>query len=106
MENLAQHLIDKHVLIRSDQSGVHLGILVAVSGMAVRLKDSRRLWEWAVAGNAGISLSEVAIMGINHKGSRITEVLPDLIVSGVCEIIPAHGMAVATIMGAETSRPS
>jgi hypothetical protein len=45
-------------------------------------------------------LSEVAIVGIDHAGSKITMVLPDIIVSGVCEIFPAHGMAIATIEGA------
>lgn len=104
MENLTQHLINEYVLIRSNMSGVHFGTLIAVSGNSVRLKDSRRLYEWHTGG-AGLSLSEVAISGIDHKGSKITETLPDLIVGDVCEIIPAHGMAVATIQGAKVAKP-
>ena len=94
-------LINTPVIIRSNDSGVHYGYLAEVidSGRTVRLTNSRRLWKWKVAGN-GISLSEVAITGIDHSESRITMTLPDLVVVGVCEIIPAHGMATATIEGA------
>jgi hypothetical protein len=94
-------LINTQVLIRSADSGVHYGTLTAVAddGRAVRLKDSRRLWRWKVAGQ-GISLSEVAILGVDHAESKITMTLPDIVVSGVCEIIPTHGLACATIIGA------
>jgi hypothetical protein len=104
MERLAADLIGAEVLVRSNDSGVHFGTLVAVSGTAVRLKDSRRLYVWSTGGH-GLSLSEIAIFGINHKESKITETLPDLIVAGVCEIIPCAGLAVATIRGAATAKP-
>ena len=93
--------INSPVIIRSSNSGVHYGYLAEVqdSGKTVHLTNSRRLWEWKVAGN-GISLSEVAITGVDHAGSRISATLPDIIVLDVCEIIPAHGMATATIEGA------
>lgn len=95
-------LIGKHVIVRADHSGVHFGTLTAYDGDTVRLKDSRRLWKWHVAGT-GISLSEVAITGVDQGKSRITMTLPDLVVMGACEIIPCHGMAVATIMNAPVS---
>lgn len=93
--------IGQKVIVRSDQSGVHHGVLHAVSdhGATVHLKDSRRLWRWKIAGQ-GVSLSEVAILGVDHDGSKITMMLPDLVVVGVCEIIPTHGVASATIDGA------
>ena len=102
---LTDHLIGKHVLIRSDMSGVHFGTLVHVDGAGVRLADSRRLWEWQVANNAGISLSEIALAGIEHSGSKISASLPDIVVFGVCEIIEAHGLCIATIQGAATHQP-
>lgn len=105
MEKLTDHLIGKHVLIRSNMSGVHVGVLLSVSGNAVRLKASRRLWEWKVASNAGISLSEVAIAGIDHAGSKVTAELPDAVILDVCEIIEAHGLCVATVYGADTYKP-
>jgi len=104
MENLTSHLINTRVIIRSSDSGVHHGTLIAVSGTAVRLENSRRLWEWSTGGT-GISLSEIAVCGIDQKASKITTVLPDLIVAGVCEIIPTHGMCDATIDGAHVHKP-
>jgi hypothetical protein len=102
-----EKFINTPVIIRSNDSGVHYGYLAEVSadGATVHLVNSRRLWEWKVAGD-GISLSEVAITGVDHSGSRITATLPDLIVIGVCEIIPAHGMATATIEGAPVAQAS
>ena len=104
--SILDYLNGQHVLVRSDKSGVHMGILVSSEGAAVRLKDSRRLWEWQVAGGAGISLSEVSIVGINQKGSRINMTLPDVVVFDVCEVIPALGLCVPTIMGAGVATPS
>lgn len=104
MENLAIELIGKQVIIRSNDSGVHYGTLSEVSGNNVKLLNSRRLYRWSTGGT-GVSLSEVAIMGIDQKESRITENLPYIIIGGVCEIIPTHGMADATIRGAATYKP-
>jgi len=104
MEKITVHLINTRVLVRSADSGVHHGTLVAVDGTAVRLADSRRLWEWSTGGT-GISLSEVAVCGIDPKASKIAMSLPDLIVAGVCEVIPTHGMCDATIDGAAVYKP-
>lgn len=104
MQNITKDIIGQKVLIRSNDSGVHHGTLVAVDGVSVRLTNSRRLWEWNTGG-AGISLSEIAICGIDHNGSKITMALPDIVISGVCEIIPTHGMADATIEGAAVYKP-
>jgi len=91
MENM------NYVIIRSAQSGVHAGWLVSQTGDAVVLKDSRRLWRWVAARMTGqlATLSEVAVYGVNSKDerSRITVVLPELTVLGVCEIIPASEVA-------------
>jgi hypothetical protein len=104
MQEVRDAMIGKHVIIRSRSSGVHLGTLAAWSGDEVFLKDSRRLWRWSTGGT-GISLSEIAICGIDQSESKITMVLPELAVMGVCEVIPATAMAVATIMGAEVHKP-
>lgn len=93
------NFIGQSVIVRSADSGVHHGLLHAVDGSTVHLKNTRRLWRWKIAGQ-GVSLSEVAILGIDHAESKITMELPDLIVMGVCEIIPTCGVASATIEGA------
>jgi hypothetical protein len=97
-------VINKKVLVRSDASGVHFGTLVEWEHDTVHLRDSRRLWAWNTGGT-GISLSEIAICGVKHETSKITMPLPDIIIVGVCEIIPCHGMAIATIETAEVAKP-
>jgi hypothetical protein len=104
MEKLSEHLIGEEVLIRSNMSGVHFGTLLGVSNNNVRLRDSRRLYTWGTGGR-GLSLSEVAVHGIAHEDSKVTEVLPDIVIGDVCEIIPCSGMAHATIMGAAVAKP-
>lgn len=101
---MKDRVIDKYVLVRSGDSGVHFGTLAAWDGTTALLTDSRRLWEWDTGGT-GISLSEVAVCGIKQATSKITMVLPEIIILGVCEIIPCHGMAIATITGAATYTP-
>jgi hypothetical protein len=91
--------IGEKVIIRSGDSGVHHGVLQSVEGRTVHLKNARRLWRWKIAGQ-GVSLSEVAILGVDHSGSKITMEVPDIIVMGVCEIIPTCGVSSATIDGA------
>jgi hypothetical protein len=100
-----QKFIGEKVIIRSDQSGVHHGVLCAVEGNTVHLKDARRLWKWKIAGQ-GVSLSEVAVLGVDHAESKITMMVPDIIVLGVCEILPTHGVASATIDGAPIGQAS
>ena len=104
MLDVKNKMLNTKVIIRSRSSGVHYGTLLAWSGDEVYLKDSRRLWRWSTGGT-GISLSEIAIAGIDQKNSKVTAVLPELVVLGICEIIPAHGMAIATIEGADTYKP-
>jgi len=96
-------LIGKKVIIRSSDSGVHFGTLREWSSDGVHLTDSRRLWYWEIDGE-GVSLSEVAIQGIKQSTSTITMVLPDIFVADVCEIIPAHGLAISTIEGAPVGK--
>lgn len=96
---------NQKVIIRASDSGVHYGTLVHWDGgNCVTLTDSRRLWEWTTNG-IGITLTEVAIAGIDQARSRISMVIPQITIIGVCEIIPAYGMACATIEGADTSTP-
>lgn len=100
-----QKFIGEKVIVRSDQSGVHHGVLTSVDGDTVHLKDARRLWKWQIAGQ-GVSLSEVSILGVDHNNSKITMMVPDIIVFGVCEILPTQGLASATIDGAPIGQAS
>ena len=104
-ETMRNVVIGKHVLVRCTASGVHFGELVEWDGGSVVLMHgARRLWQWNTGGE-GITLSEIAIMGIDQKKSKISIALPEFIVTDMIEIMPCHGMAIATIGGAAVAKP-
>jgi hypothetical protein len=72
----------KKVLIRSYGSGVHYGTLVAKKGTEVKLKNARRLWYWTGAN----TLNELALRGAT-KGSKISEPVPEIEITGVLEVL-------------------
>ena len=77
-----------YVIVRSAQSGVHAGILERRDGTEVVLRDSRRIWYWKGAA----TLSELALRGpACPVECRFAAPLPEILVLGVCEIIPAAG---------------
>jgi len=87
--------IGKKCIIRTYASGVHFGTLTAQSGRQVELKDSRRLWKWHA--KDGISLSEVAMTGIDQSKSRICAVVDEMTITDALEIIPAKSNAIESI---------
>lgn len=88
--------IGDFVLIRSVQSGVHAGYTEAIDGDTVTLRDSRRIWYWSGAA----SLSQLAMEGAANPGKcKFAVKLPEIIVLGVCEIIPCTDVARAMIEG-------
>lgn len=95
--------IGKKCVIRTYASGVHFGTLVAQEGRQVELAGARRLWRWHAAG--GISLSEVAVNGVEPKESRICAVVPEMTILDAIEILPASEAAAASIDGAEVAKP-
>ena len=97
--NIANPLIGKYCIARCYSAGVHAGIVEAVDGENVILRDSRRLWSWRAAD--GVALSGVAQHGIKKEGSKIDVVNPVLYLTGVCELIPATDGAKASIHGKE-----
>jgi hypothetical protein len=57
-----QHsMLGKRCLIRTYSAGVHIGDVVYVDGMEVKLENALRLWKWE---GGGLSLSAVANNGI------------------------------------------
>ena len=61
--------VGERVIIRTYKAGVWLGKLVEKSGREVILKDARRMWRWHA--KESISLSGVAVYGINQDKSKI-----------------------------------
>lgn len=86
--------IGKYCIIRADRSGIHAGVLVQRSGSDVVLRDSRRLWYWVAP--QGVALSGVAQYGVAQT-SKLDVVNPEMLISGVIEIIPCSQLAEESI---------
>jgi hypothetical protein len=93
----------RKVIVRTSDAGVHFGTLASRTGGEAVLTDSRRLWYWRTA-DKGISLSDVAVGGIDPKGSKICATLPQHLLIGVIEVIPATSAAAASIETADVYR--
>lgn len=80
----------QYVIVRTYSAGVFAGTLKQRLGKKVLLENCRRLWRWQTANN-GVSLSEVAVYGINQENSKIcciemTKEVEDIEISPCSEI--------------------
>lgn len=87
--------IGKRCIVRTYASGVFCAEIVAQSGRMVELKNSRRLWSWKASD--GISLSAVAVNGVEVGSCRFPVAVPNMTVLDALEIIPASDGALASI---------
>jgi hypothetical protein len=71
------------VLIRTYSAGVHFGILEERDGKEIRLSNARRLWSWSGA----LSLSEIAMKGIDIRNSKISVPVDEIILTEAIEVI-------------------
>ena len=95
------HLIGRKCVIRCYASGVHFGILAAHDGRQVTLTAARRLWRWHTGGkDKGVSLSAVALTGIDAKRSTVEPALSAIVLLDAVEIIPTTDAAASTIEAA------
>lgn len=93
--------IGKKCIIRCYASGVHFGTLTAQDGRQVELTNARRLWRWHTGGkDNGVSLSAVAVTGIDAKRSTVEPIVASITLLDALEIIPATEAASASIEGA------
>lgn len=90
--------VGRYVIVRCYSAGVHAGELVSQDGDIVILKNSRRLWQWKA--KAGVALSGVAVNGLSSSGSKVDVELPELMLTGVIETIPASEVARESIRAA------
>lgn len=74
-DTIQDELLGKYVIIRTYSAGVFAGTLKQRLGNKILLENSRRLWRWHTANN-GVSLSEVAVHGINQGKSKICCIEP------------------------------
>ena len=83
-------MLNRRCLIRTSSAGVHIGDVVYVNGMEVKLMNALRLWKWE---GGGLSLSVVASQGI--KGGRLNET-GEVYLTNAIEFIPTTAAAEAT----------
>ena len=86
----------KHVpvLVRTEHAGVWFGTIHHKKGREIILKNAIRIWYWWAA--KSISLSAVAIYGINQEKSRIAPTLPWVWIEAI-EILPCNAIAAKSI---------
>lgn len=95
-------MIGKKCIIRCYASGVHFGTVTAHDGRQVTLANARRLWRWHTGGaDKGLSLSAVALTGIDASRSKVEPALPEIVLLDALEIIPASEAAQASIEAAK-----
>ena len=90
-------MLGKKCVVRTYSAGVWFGEIVEKSGNEVILKNARRMWYWHAA--ESISLSAVALHGINQAKSKIIAAVPEVWLEAI-ELIPASDKAIASIEGA------
>lgn len=85
------------VLVRTYSAGVHFGYLKHRKGKEVILTNARRLYLWSGA----LSLSEVAVNGVELKNSKITVNVPEILLTEAIEIIKMTEKAAKQMMEAK-----
>ena len=90
--------IGQEVIIRTYSAGVWFGRLKEKAGDEIILTEARRMWRWWA--NESISLSGVALYGINQEKSRIAGAINSVWLQAI-EIIPISGKAAESIRTAE-----
>lgn len=75
-------MLGRRCLIRTYSAGVHIGDVVYVKDMEVKLENALRLWKWE---GGGLSLSAVANNGI--KGGRLNKT-GEVYLTNAIEFIP------------------
>ncbi|MBV8061058.1 MAG: hypothetical protein JO253_05990 [Alphaproteobacteria bacterium] len=95
-ESLGSHMVGKYVIARCYSAGVHAGEVVKAHNDEVILKNARRLWQWQA--KDGVALSGLAQHGL--KGGKVDTIVPEIYLTGVCELIPCSAAAKDSIHGA------
>lgn len=96
--------IGKRCIIRTYASGVFCGKVVAQSGRMVEIENCRRLWSWKAA--EGISLSAVAVHGVEPDKCKFPVATESQTVLDALEIIPATEKSIKTIDACKEAKAS
>ena len=94
-------MVGKKVIIRTYSAGVWFGKLSKKSGNEVILTDARRMWRWWT--KESISLSSVAIHGIDQEKSKIIQAVSEQWLEAI-EITPCTIEAIESIEGCPNAK--
>tara|TARA_R110000751_G_scaffold40111_1_gene95241 strand:- start:30 stop:413 length:384 start_codon:yes stop_codon:yes gene_type:complete len=94
-------MVGEKCIIRTYSAGVWFGEIEQKSGKEVIVKNARRLWRWRTT--ESISLSAVAVTGIDASGSDLAPTVPSVWLEAV-ELIPCSRAAIKTIEGAQDAK--
>lgn len=98
LNGLNDYLMGEYVIIRTYSAGVWFGLLSEKSGNEVILKNARRMWSWKAA--KSISLSGIALYGINDSGSKIVTAIESVWLEAI-EILKCTEVAISSLKGAK-----
>jgi hypothetical protein len=73
-DRFSDDLKGKYVIVRTLSAGVFAGFLEKKAGAEVIMREARRLWRWQT--KRSISLSSIAIHGLDENNTRVCEPLP------------------------------
>lgn len=85
---------NRYVITRTNSAGVWFGLVSEVDSEVVILNKARRMYKWKVKGE-GITLSHVAISGIDKEESSIQGPLDDVALQWI-ELLPCSLESIAT----------
>lgn len=90
-------MVGLRCLVRTDTAGVWFGLVSAKAGREVIIVNARRLWYWQA--EQSISLSGVALYGVDQSKSLIVAPVPSVWVEAI-EIIPCTDVACISLVSA------
>ena len=94
-DGLVSKHVGKYVIVRTYASGVFFAKLEKHSGRMAELSNCRRLWFFKALD--GISLSAVALNGVDHKKSKFPAPVKEQTVLDCLEFIPASQACIESI---------
>ena len=103
LKSMNDYAIGEYVIIRTYSAGVWFGKLAKKERDEVILEDARRMYYWWCL--KGISLSSIALYGINREKSRICGAVESVWLQAI-EIIPVDKTAIESIKDAEEAEQS
>jgi hypothetical protein len=86
--------VGSYVLVRSPDAGVFAGTFAENEGNAVRLTGVRWLWYW----DGAATLAQLSQEGVGLPAQcKFPVEVPEMVILGVCQVVPATQMARASI---------